>query len=64
MADGKWRTLQEISEITGDPEASVSARLRDLRKFEHGSNTVSRRPLDGTPINEYQVTIRTTDNLL
>lgn len=32
MSDGKARTLREISEATGAPEASVSARLRDLRK--------------------------------
>lgn len=32
MIDGAWRTLAEISAVTGDPEASVSARLRDLRK--------------------------------
>lgn len=28
--DGQWRTLKEISAATGSPEASVSARLRDL----------------------------------
>jgi len=32
MKDGKWRTLAEISLITGDPEASISARLRDFSK--------------------------------
>ena len=31
MLDGHWYTLREIAEKTGDPEASVSARLRDLR---------------------------------
>jgi hypothetical protein len=30
MKDGTWRTLREIAAATGDPEASVSARLRDL----------------------------------
>ena len=34
MLDGEWRTLGLIAQITGAPEASVSARLRDLRK--HG----------------------------
>ena len=33
MHDGGWRTLAEISEATGSPEASVSARLRDFRKM-------------------------------
>lgn len=32
MADGQWRTLREISDASGGAEASVSARLRDLRK--------------------------------
>jgi hypothetical protein len=32
MSDGHWRTLRRISEETGAPEASVSARLRDARK--------------------------------
>lgn len=43
MADGVWRTLSEISEATGDPEASASARLRDLRKERFGSYIVNRR---------------------
>lgn len=43
MRDGKWRTLSEISEITDDPESSVSARLRDCRKARHGLWTVNRR---------------------
>lgn len=52
MADGQWRTLREISEATGgDPESSVSARLRDLRKRRFGHHLVERRrrgdPSDG-----------------
>lgn len=43
MADGRWRTLQQISEATGDPESSVSARLRDLRKPRWGNRNVERR---------------------
>lgn len=31
MADGKPRTLRQIEIETGDPQASVSARLRQLR---------------------------------
>ncbi len=40
---GHWLTLREISDITGYPEASISARLRDLRKAKFGSHTVNRR---------------------
>ena len=43
MADGKFRTLREISRSCNEPEASVSARLRDLRKTRFGSYNVERR---------------------
>ena len=32
MKSGEWRTLRDISTATKSPEASVSARLRDLRR--------------------------------
>lgn len=34
MEDGEWRSLREISNITNDPEASVSARLRSFNADE------------------------------
>jgi len=43
MKDGCWRTLQEIAQRTGCPEASISARLRDFRKKKFGGATVERR---------------------
>ena len=43
MKAGNWRTLREISDLTGDPEASVSAQLRHLRKERFGSHTVHRK---------------------
>ena len=43
MQDGHWRTLQQIADATGAPEASVSARLRDLRKLRFGKHEVMRR---------------------
>lgn len=46
MADGVWRTLAEIHAASGVPEASASARLRDLRKARHGAYTVLRRRRD------------------
>lgn len=45
MRDGRWRTLAEISALTGEPKASVSARLRDLRKERFGGHIVDRRHL-------------------
>ncbi|MCW5615849.1 MAG: hypothetical protein KIT32_12070 [Rhodocyclaceae bacterium] len=33
MRDGKWHTLSEVERIMGDPQASISARFRDFRRF-------------------------------
>lgn len=46
MRDGAWRSLSQISTLTGDPEASISARLRDLRKPRFGAHTVLRARTD------------------
>ncbi len=40
-----WQTLNQIALATGYPEASISARLRDLRKERFGSYEVKRRRL-------------------
>lgn len=59
MQDGIFRTLAEISAATGHPPASVSARLRDLRKAKFGGHTVNRKRrghwIDG--LFEYQLLI-------
>ena len=43
MWDGDWHTLDQISAATGHPPASVSARLRDLRKGKFGAFTIERQ---------------------
>lgn len=40
MADGVWRTVSEIHKITGFLETSISAQLRNLRKYGFGSHEV------------------------
>lgn len=53
-----WFTLAEIANITCDPESSISARLRDLRKSRFGSHKIQRqRRTQG--LWEYRMTIRT-----
>lgn len=42
MGDREWRTLSEISQATGDPEASISAQLRHLRKARFGGHHVDK----------------------
>lgn len=54
MRDGAWRTLAEIAAATKDPEASVSARLRDFRKPRFGAYTVERRRRD-KGLHEYRI---------
>lgn len=42
MSDGQPHTLEEIAWETHHPEASISARLRDLRKPRFGAHEVSK----------------------
>lgn len=56
MRDGTWRSLHAIAAATGYPEASVSARLRDLRKPKFGAHLVQRRRLhEGGGTYQYRV---------
>ena len=43
MQSGNWNTLDDISNATGDPHASISAQLRHLRKDRFGGHTVNKR---------------------
>lgn len=47
MKDGRRRTLREIAGITGDPEASISAQLRNLRKARFGGHAIGKAHLGG-----------------
>lgn len=54
MLDGRARTLAEIAAVTGYPEGSISARLRDLRKEKFGKYTVEKRRI-GNGLFSYRV---------
>ena len=48
MFDGQWHTLAELVVKCGGSDASVSARIRDLRKKRFGAyNVESKRVRDG-----------------
>jgi predicted transcriptional regulator len=66
MKDGDWRTLGEIERATGDPQASISAQLRHLRKKRFGSHIVNRRPRGDRAhgLYEYQVLCRFEQEVL
>jgi hypothetical protein len=42
MCDGSWRSLEEISALTGAPPTSASAQLRHLRKSRFGAHKVEK----------------------
>jgi hypothetical protein len=42
MKSGLWWTLPSLEAVTGDPQASISAQMRHLRKPKFGSHTVER----------------------
>lgn len=49
MRDEHWRTLSEIAQVLGYPEASISAQLRHLRKPDFGSYLVDKRRRPNSP---------------
>lgn len=49
MRDGQWHTLAGLVRNCGGSEASVSARLRDLRKARHGYHDIRKRRVEGHP---------------
>ena len=55
MLDHRWRTLMEIRLSTGDPEASISAQLRHLRKTRFGGYKISRRMRQRAGLYEYKL---------
>lgn len=55
VKNGKWITLHDLAKKTGSPEASVSARLRDLRKPKFGALTVERRRSKEQGLYEYRL---------
>lgn len=60
MKDGQWRSLPAIAKATGDPEASISAQLRHLRKDRFGGHFVDKR-YQGHGLYEYRLTLNRKD---
>ena len=57
MSDGEWRTLAQIANACAIPEASASARLRDLRKLKFGALKVERRRANSNGLWIYRVSL-------
>jgi hypothetical protein len=57
MQDSTWKTLNDISTLTGDPPASISAQLRHLRKPRFGGHIVEKRYINNG-LYEYRLILR------
>lgn len=58
FAGGAWLSLREAEDITGDPQASISAQLRHLRKKRFGEHVVEkRRRTEGHGTYEYRLIV-------
>lgn len=58
MASGQWMSLRQIAAATGDPEASVSAQLRHLRKPRFGGHCVEKVHI-GQGLYHYRLIVNT-----
>lgn len=54
MRSGGWWTLQNLQDATGDPQPSISARLREFRRPEFGGYDVQKVRLN-TGLYEYRL---------
>lgn len=60
LTKDSWLTLDEIHDLTGDPQASISAQIRHLRKKRFGSHVIDkrRRGLPKLGLWEYHLQVR------
>jgi hypothetical protein len=60
LQGGEWLSLPELRDRTGDPIASISAQLRNLRKPGFGSHTILRRRREPAEkgLHEYHLVVR------
>lgn len=56
LQDGQWKTLAQISAITGDVPKSAGSRIRDLRLPAYGGHDISARQL---PSGEWEYRLNT-----
>ena len=63
MKDAQWRTLRDIADTTGDPEASVSAQLRHMRKERFGGHRVEKE-YSANGLYYYQLIVKQPDEQL
>lgn len=58
MIDHRWRTLREIEDVTGYPQASISAQLRHLRKPRFGGHQLMKRRRGAVGAGHWEYSLR------
>jgi hypothetical protein len=61
LAEGVWLSLSDISVLADAPEASASARMRDLRKKKFGGFDLETRVLPHNNVYEYRLDVSSGD---
>ena len=61
LRSGGWWTLHHLAGYAKCSEAGASARLRDLRRKQHGSHLIGRRRVSGGALFEYKLMDPTPD---
>jgi len=57
MISGKWLTVDEIAAATNDPQTSVSAQIRNLRKPAFGGHFIPKRRRVISGLYEFKLTV-------
>jgi hypothetical protein len=63
VKDGKWRTIKQLSDATGNIPTAASANMRNLRKAKYGGYIIERRHL-GNGLYEYRMALDEDGNPL
>ena len=58
MLSGRWFTLEELKEIAGGTDSSISARIRDLRKKPFGGYKVEAKRKGKGGTFQYRISYR------
>ena len=62
MRNEKWMTLYEISSSINEPESSVSAQMRNLRKDRNGNHTIEKQRRGQSGTWEYKLIVNHSSN--
>lgn len=57
LTDGRWYTVAELAEVLQCRENTAAAKMRDLRKTEHGGFRIDHKTRQGTREHEFRLVL-------